>query len=139
MAGRSKRRRRARALPGPLRCIAALEHRVSDRGTAGDSRAQRGIFRLRPGFALAAFPVARSGRQLATLAMKSAVVETESEMARRAATALADSSARCAAIARLKSGGKYRTVLAAVWPRRFSKRAHPPDWLFQRRRAASIL
>src|SRR6266404_3881999 len=88
MADRSKRPRRAHSLPGPLRCIAALEHRVSDLGTAGDSRAQRGIFRLRPGFELAAFPVVRSGRQLATLAMKSAMVETESEMAERAATAL---------------------------------------------------
>src|SRR6266550_5237067 len=90
----SKLRRRARSLPGPLRCIAALEHRVSDRGTTGDSRAQGGIFRLRPGFELAAFPVVRSRRQLATLAMKSAVVEKESEMAERVATALADSSAR---------------------------------------------
>src|SRR3984893_4547319 len=102
MAGRSKCRHRARSLPGPLRCIAALEHRVSDRRTTGDSRAQRGIFRLRPGFALAAFPVARSGRQLATLAGKSAVIETESEMAGQAATALADSSARSSAIARPK-------------------------------------
>src|SRR5947208_14269763 len=93
MAGRSKRRRRARSRLGPLRCIVALEHRVSGRGTAGDSPAQRGIFRLRPGFELAAFPVARSGRQLATSVMKSAVVETESEMAGRAATALDDSSA----------------------------------------------
>src|SRR5436190_1758312 len=84
MAGRSKRRHRAHSLPGPLRCIVALEHRVSDRGTADDSRAQRGIFRLRAGFELAAFPVARSGRQLATLAMKSAMIETESEMAGRA-------------------------------------------------------
>src|SRR4029077_2001760 len=121
MAGRSKRRRRAHSLLVPLRCIAALEHRVSDRGTAGDSRAQGGIFRLRPGFELAAFPVARSGRQLATLAMKSAVVETEPEMAGQAATALADSSGRCVAIARLKFGGKYRTVLRAAWPRRFGQ------------------
>src|SRR5260370_25357731 len=105
MASRSKRRHRAHSLLGPLRCIAALEHRVSDRGTAGDSRAQRGIFRLRPGFELAAFPVARSGRQLATLAMKSAVVETESEMAGRAAPALAASSAPWAASARMKFGG----------------------------------
>src|SRR6266481_2436081 len=121
MAGRSKRRRRARSLLGPLRCIAALEHRVSDRGTAGDSRAQRGIFRLRPGFELAAFPVARSGRQLATLAMKSAVVEMESETAGRAAPALADPSARSTAIVRLKFGGKCPTVLRAAWPRRFAQ------------------
>src|SRR5260370_24112834 len=120
MAARSKRRRRVHSLLAPLRCIAALEHRVSDRGTAGDSRAQRGIFRLRPGSALAAFPVARSGRQLATHAMKSAVVETESERAGPSVTALADSSARSAAIARLKFRGKYRTVLRAVWPRRFA-------------------
>src|SRR5438094_10549851 len=98
MAGRSKRRHRARSRLGPLRYIAGLEHRVSDRGTTGDSQAQGGIFRLRRGFVLAAFPVARSGRQLATFAMKSAVVETESEMAGRAATALADSSPRCVAI-----------------------------------------
>src|SRR2546430_10244353 len=114
MAGQSKRRRRAHSLLGPLRCIAALEHRVSDRRTAGDSRAQGETFRLRPGFELAAFPVVRSRRQLATLAMKSAVVETESEKAGRAATALADSSARRAAIARLKFGGKYRTELRAA-------------------------
>src|SRR6266487_4649841 len=109
MAGRSKRRYRARSLPGPLRCIAVLEHRLSDRRTTGDSPAESGIFRLRPGFERVAFPVVRSGRQLATLAMKSAVVETESEMAGRAA------------IARLKSGGKYRTVLRAAWPRRFAQ------------------
>src|SRR6266513_1542365 len=98
MADRSKRLHRAHSLLGPLRCIAALEHRGSDRGTAGDSRAQRGILRLRPGFELAAFPVARSGRQLATLAMKSAVVETKSAMAGRAAT-----------------------VLRAAWQRRFAQ------------------
>src|SRR6266576_2398383 len=109
MAGRSERRHRARSPLGQLRCIAALEHRVSDRGTTGDSRAQCGIFRLRRGFELAAFPVVRSGRQLAALAMKSAVIETDSEMAQRAA------------IARLRFGGKYRTVLRATWPRRFAQ------------------
>src|SRR5438046_9355874 len=118
MAGRSKRRHRARSRLRPLRCIAGLERRVSDRGTTGDSQAQGGIFRLRPGFELAAFPVARSGRQLATFVMKSAVVETESEIAGRVATALADSSARRVAIARPKFGGKDRTVLRAAWPRR---------------------
>src|SRR5439155_20595420 len=120
MAGRSKRRHRARSLLGPLRYIAGLEHRVSDRGTTGDSQAPGGIFRLRRGFVLAAFPVVRSGLQLATLAMKRAVVETESEMAGRVAPALADSSARCAAIARLNFGGKYRNELRSAWMRRIA-------------------
>src|SRR6266516_1444405 len=110
MAGRSKRRHRARSLLGPLRYIAGLEHRVSDRGTTGDSQAQGGIFRLRRGFVLAAFPVVRSGLQLATLAMKSAVVETESEMAGRFISTL---SCDCASEIRRKISDCASSNLAA--------------------------